>query len=232
MDLLKTQRFKSIIVFILTLFAMLILDYILLFVFTYCFYNSSIKDVPIVFYYLAMILKYLLIIIFYLFYYKNYLKEKWKDFRLNFKKYFKIAFNDWIIGFIIMYVSNIFIMRIIGTPGQNEETVQKLISYTPMFAFLLTTILAPIVEEMVFRKSLKDCFKNKIIFMIVSGFLFGFVHVMGSSSYLEYLLIIPYGALGVSFAHTLNETDNIYPTIMMHAIHNGFLTLLSIMVNL
>ena len=232
MDLLKNKHVKNIIVFVLTLLAMLTLDYILLFIFAYCFYNDNIKDMPDVFYYLAMSLKYFLIIIFYLFYYKNYLKEKWKDFRLNFKKYSKIAFNDWIIGFIIMYVSNIFIMRIIETTGQNEEAIQKLISATPIFAILLTTLFAPIIEEMIFRKNLQDCFKNKKIFMILSRLIFGFIHVMGTSNYLEYLLIIPYGALGVSFAHTLNETDNIYPSIMMHAIHNGFLTLLSIVVNL
>ena len=64
--------------------------------------------------------------------------------------------------------------------------------------------------------------------MITSGLLFGLVHVIGADNPLEYLLIIPYGALGMMFAKTINETDNVYSTILLHMLHNGCLTLLAI----
>ena len=63
---------------------------------------------------------------------------------------------------------------------------------------------------------------------IASGLIFGFLHVMGSSNPLEYLYIIPYGSLGFFFALTCYETNNIYPSICMHAIHNSALIILSI----
>ena len=94
---------------------------------------------------------------------------------------------------------------------------------------LLTTIFAPINEEIIFRKSIQDCLKNKWVFIIVSGLIFGYLHVLGSESLYDFLYIIPYGSLGAAFAYLLSKTDNIYVTILMHLIHNGLLTIISIL---
>ncbi len=162
--------------------------------------------------------------------YRKYLIIKWKDFRQNFKNYFNISFKDWFTGILIMLFSNIIIARFIGGIGSNEEAVQELISNAPLAAMIMTSIFAPFNEEMIYRKSIQDCFKNKYLFMIFSGFIFGFIHVMGTSNPYEYLLIIPYGALGFMFAHTISETDNIYCTIMMHLMHNFALTILAMVI--
>ena len=129
-----------------------------------------------------------------------------------------------------MYVINMMIINAVGNVGENEETVQSLISATPWIAMVFTTFLAPFIEEMVFRKTLQDCFHNKYFFMITSGILFGLVHVLGSNNPGEYLLILSYGAVGFMFAHSLSKTDNIFVPIMLHMFHNGLLTLISIMV--
>ena len=224
-DFFKKLKIKNIIVFCIILFVFLTFELVFYFL-GYDFRHLTLTDE------LIMILsKYLVLIIFFIIYYHKYLKEKLIDFKNNFKSYTKIGFKDWFTGFIIMYVSNMIILRIIGNIGQNEETVQQLIFQTPFMAFVLTTILAPFIEEMIFRKSLQDCFNNKILFMIMSGFIFGLIHVFGAENELEYLLIISYGALGFMFGHTLNKTDNIYVTIMLHMFHNGVLTILSILVN-
>ena len=179
-------------------------------------------------YLILMVLKYIVfLVVFYVMYHK-YLKEKWLDFKLNFKKYAKIAFKDWFAGFLIMIVSNLIISSFISGLGENEEAVQSLISATPWIAFIMTSFFAPITEEMIFRKSLKDAINNKYSFMILSGFIFGLIHVMSASNPWEYLLIIPYGSLGFVFAKTLYDTDNIYTTIMVHAFHNAMLTLLAV----
>lgn len=168
-------------------------------------------------------------IIFYLLY-KKYLKDKFIDFKKNYRKYLAIAFKDWFAGFLIMIISNIIISSYIKGLGQNEEAVQSLIQATPIIAFFLTSFFAPITEEIIFRKSLQDVFNHKYIFMIMSGLIFGFLHVMSASNPWELLLIIPYGSLGFFFAKTLSDTDNIYPTIIMHAFHNAVLTLLAVII--
>ena len=224
-NIFKNLKTKNIIVFSIVFLVFFAFEVVFLF-FGYDFNNLTLNDVL-----LMTFSKYFVLIFFFIFYYRKYLKEKWFDFIKNFKEYFKIGFKDWFTGFIIMYVANLIIMNLLGNIGQNEETVQELIGQTPFIAFLLTTILAPFIEEMLFRKLLQDCFNNKILFMIISGFLFGLVHVLGAENYLEYLLIISYGALGFMFSHTLNKTDNIYVTIMLHMFHNGVLTAIAILGN-
>ena len=218
---------RNLIVFLTILFLFLTLDYIL--IIGYQLFNGVIKNTTlnaIIF----IFLKYFILISIFISQYHKYLKEKWLDYKKNIKKYFEISFKYWLLGFIIMIVSNYIISYFFPGLGKNEESVQLLIKKMPMIAFLLTTIFAPFVEEMIFRKYLQDSFNNKTLYMITSGLLFGFVHVMGSKNPLEYLLIIPYGALGFMFAKIVNETDNIYTTIVMHMLHNGVLTLLSIWV--
>ena len=218
---------KNLIYFFIVLFLFLTLDYFLL---SGCYslniIDKSNKIVGIT----CIILKYIILIGIFIFQYHEYLKDKWIDFRKNFKKYFMISFKYWFLGFIIMILSNTIINYFFKGLGRNEENVQLLIKNIPLIAFFLTSFFAPIVEEMIFRKYLQDSIKNKTFYMIISGLLFGLVHVMGYDNYLEYLLIIPYGVLGFMFAKIINETDNIYNAIMMHMLHNGFLTLLAIWV--
>ena len=223
----KNVNLKKLLIFFGILFLFLTLDYFL--VIGYYSFDDLVQNTiknSVVF----VIIKYIILAIIIFFQYHNYLKEKWFDYIKNIKKYFEISFKYWLLGFIIMIVSNIIINYISPGLGKNEETVQLLIKRIPLIAFLLTTVFAPFIEEMIFRKYLQDSFNNKYLFMILSGLLFGFVHVMGYNNPLEYLLIIPYGALGFMFAKTINETDNIYCTIMMHMLHNGVFTLLSILV--
>lgn len=155
-----------------------------------------------------------------LFLFKDYLEEKWLDFKQNYKEYLKLSFSNWAKGLAIMYISNFILMLIIGDQAANQNTIVSMIKIIPIGTLILTTILAPLTEELIFRKSLKDAIPNEKIFPIISGLLFGFMHVTSSASVLEYLYIIPYGALGYYFAKTLAKTDNIYSTIAIHFFHN------------
>lgn len=161
--------------------------------------------------------------------YRKYLINKWKDFKNHFKDYFDLSFRYWLIGLVVMYVVNIIIMNIIGNVGSNEEAVQSIITGYPIAAIFMTTFFAPIIEELIFRKSLQDAVSVKKFFPLISGLVFGYIHVMGATNPLEYLMIISYGSLGYAFGVILNKTDNIYCVIMMHMIHNGILTLLGVL---
>lgn len=222
---MKKNITKNWIIFISILLCFLLFDGILGIIYYYCggdIYNLTTLETI----YFTLI-KYAVLILIFILLYGKYLKEKWYDFKKNIKKYFEISFRNWLVGFIIMVISNIIISVFISGLGENEASVQNLIKEMPIVAFFITTILAPFIEEMVFRKSLQDCFNNKTLYMITSGLLFGLVHVLGANNVYEYLLIIPYGAIGFMFAKTINETDNIYSTILLHLLHNGVLTILA-----
>ena len=181
---------------------------------------------------LLMLLKYFVFLVILFIKYHKYLIEKWKDFWVNRKKYSSIAFKLWGIGFALMLVVNQILNRIVNGVGANEETVQALLESEPILAFIATTLFAPFIEELIYRKSLQDCFKNTTLYIIISGLIFGLIHVIGSSNPLDYLFIISYGLFGACFAKILSETDNIYSTIMVHMFHNGILSLFAIVVKL
>ena len=161
--------------------------------------------------------------------YRKYLIEKFNDFKNNFNYYLEIGLKGWLIGLGIMWLGNFLLAEFSPVKeALNENQVQLLINTSPIFALILTTIFAPINEEIIFRKSIQDFIKNKWIYIIVSGLIFGYLHVSGGNNLYDFLYIIPYGALGSAFAYILTKTDNIYTTILMHMIHNGILTLISI----
>ena len=181
---------------------------------------------------LLLILKYIIFIVILFIRYRKYLIDKWKDFKKNLDNYSGTAFKWWALGFLLMMVVNQVLNRIVGGVGANEETVQSLLDAEPIIAIMATTLFAPIVEELIYRKSLQDCFKNKTLYIIISGLIFGLIHVLGSSNPLDYLFIISYGLFGACFAKILSDTDNIYSTIMVHMFHNGILSILAIVVKL
>ena len=170
----------------------------------------------------------ILVLVLIILYFKE-LKTEFKIFKKNIKLNMDTAFKYWFVGLMIMCISNIIIGLIANlNTSSNEEAVQTLVSSTPYLMLFTAGILAPIAEELTFRKGVSKLFKNKWVYAFSSGLIFGLLHVIGSSNILEYLYIIPYGSLGFFFALTYYDTKSIYPSIIMHAIHNSALILLSI----
>lgn len=160
--------------------------------------------------------------------YKKEILKKIKDYFNNFSKNFEISFKYWFIGLIIMYASNLFITYILNKQlAGNEENVRNYLNTMPLLMSLNTIIIAPINEEITFRKSFKEVFQNKWIFAIMSGLVFGLLHITSYVTTLsDFIYIIPYGALGFIFALLYYKTDNIFSTITMHSLHNLLATLL------
>ena len=177
----------------------------------------------------------LFIVILFLFIYKNEIKEEWKDFKKNYKKYFKENIKYWLFALTVMYASNLVIAGINYyvngnvTTASNEEAIRETLAMAPIYTFISAAIFAPIMEELTFRKSLRNIFNNKIIFIVVSSFIFGGLHVLTYDvKLLDLLYLIPYCAPGVAFAYILVKTDNIFNTISLHLIHNTILMTLQV----
>ena len=161
---------------------------------------------------------FILTIIFIIIYHKD-LKNDLQEF--NHHILFK-SLKYWILGLIIMIASTSFITYVLNlSVAGNEQTVRSYINISPLLMILNTCIFAPITEELSFRKSIKDATNNKWTYILVSGLLFGLIHIIAFVTKPIYLIyLIPYGALGIVFAYTYHKTKNIYSTITMHAIHN------------
>ena len=84
------------------------------------------------------------------------------------------------------------------------------------------SVYAPFVEELTFRKSIRDVINNKWCYVLASGLLFGLLHIIGYiDSVSDLIYLIPYGSLGVCFALLYYKTNNIFSTIIVHSLHNS-----------
>lgn len=163
----------------------------------------------------------ILIGIYFLIYRKTIIKD-FKDYIKDFGNNFTVGIRYWLIGFIIMVVSNLIITFILnkGLAG-NEEEVRGYIDSFPLFMIFNTVIYAPLTEELTFRKSIKDAINSKWIYVLISGLVFGGLHIISYiTNWTDLIYLIPYGSLGIAFALLYHKTDNIFSTITMHAMHN------------
>ncbi|HHU55168.1 MAG TPA: CPBP family intramembrane metalloprotease [Acholeplasmataceae bacterium] len=157
---------------------------------------------------------------------KNYLIGDAKKFSKN------LPINIVIIvgGFIAILLVNLLITlfyQLIGIKGDsaNEEAVREMLnSNMRPFMVIVVVILAPILEELMFRKILigfliETLHLHKVVAFSISAFVFAFVHVIGD--FQEIIFIIPYLALSIvitlSYAFSKN---NIYVPIGVHFLNN------------
>jgi len=150
------------------------------------------------------------------------LKKDFKPFFKNFINNFEEAFKYYFVGLAIMIFSNLIITFITnGGIAANEESVRELIDLVPLYMIFNVSIYAPFTEELIFRKSIRDFISNKWIYILVSGFIFGGLHVVSSiTSVVDLIYLIPYCSLGFAFAALYRKTDNIFSSIRMHMLHN------------
>lgn len=185
---------------------------------------SNISDKEYIFY---LTLSNIILIGIFILIYRETLVNDFKNFKKNLIGNLEISFKYWLIGFIIMIVSNLVITYILnkGVAG-NEQDVRNYIDSFPLFMIFNTVIYAPLTEELTFRKSIKDAINNKWGYVLTSGLVFGMLHITSYiTGWTDLIYLIPYGSLGISFALLYYKTDNIFSSISMHAMHNLFAVL-------
>lgn len=162
------------------------------------------------------------------------LKENIEDLKKNHEKYFKKYFPYWLIILMIMAASNLLIMLLTEKEmSGNEEAVRELLVKSPIYMYFSGVIFAPIVEELLFRRGIRNIIKPNTLFILVSGFVFGGLHIVtGYTGVMDLLYLIPYCAPGIIFAYILTKTDNVLVTMSIHFMHNGILIALEMLVYL
>lgn len=163
-------------------------------------------------------------------YYKDLIKE-FKE--LKNKPGYKIgqAFKFYGIGLGIMMISNLFLILLFKDISTNETEVRTLLLADPIPMLFMISILAPVMEEIVFRKSMSPIFKSKYTFALATGLLFGLAHLMVDFASPDFqihrlLYVIPYGSLGFSFALMNRNCKSTFASIFIHCLHNTFTALL------
>ena len=169
-----------------------------------------------------------LLILFYI-YRKEYIKD-FKKYVKNFKEYMPKYMEYWALAFSLMLISNFIIITLFpNSVATNQVAINNILVEAPFYMIVSAVLFAPFLEETIFRFSFRKIFKNDLIFIILSGLVFGGLHVIGSfNNLIDLIYIIPYSIPGVIFAYTLVKSKNIFVPMSLHFFHNGIMIFIQI----
>ena len=177
------------------------------------FFLNTLK-MPLYVYYIFLDILTLIIVVFS---FKDELKSAFVNFKKYFKEYLKYFFYTFIIfaflNFLVLTLCNL----IVGEQSNNQTAIESLNYVYTIFSCL---VCAPIVEELIYRGFFRKIIKNDKLFILISGFIFGLAHVIGSKSLIQYIYIIDYSLCGMYLANLYSKYNNIYLNILAHFIFN------------
>jgi membrane protease YdiL (CAAX protease family) len=122
-----------------------------------------------------------------------------------------------VIGYIFILLHNIILSALkIDTQG---DQISKIFSQlnSPVWLFLASVVIAPLVEEIFFRGFLFQGFRQKygwVAAIFLSSFFFAAAH-------LDPVAFIPTFILGCVLAYIYHRSNSLWPGIIFHFIING-----------
>lgn len=154
-------------------------------------------------------------------FYKQLIHD-FKIFKSYFKEYFVLILKTWGKALVLIMITTIIIQIITNTTQANNQiALQNLFNSNPVFIAILAMFYAPIAEELMFRGVFRKFIKNKKLFVIVSGVVFGLMHVIDDSKTLaEFSYVFVYSILGIYLAGIYAKTNNLCTNIFMHFMQN------------
>ncbi|WP_342589154.1 type II CAAX endopeptidase family protein [Staphylococcus coagulans] len=151
------------------------------------------------------------------------LKKDWAYFRV--KRFSGLRFCI-ILGLLLPFI--VIAIYIIFVPGFFYWTpIDKITDYNAMLieAVFIGGIVAPIVEEMMFRGVLLKYIEvktNRVWAIGIASVLFGFIHLFnGKLVCLDFVLLVVGGMkVGVMFGITVYTFNSIWASVILHALWN------------
>lgn len=168
---------------------------------------------------LANVLFYLIVLLFFLFCSRKDIKKDFKDIKKNFKKYILVILKWTLIEFCFMIISNYVILLFIDSLPNNELSNREFLMNSPILAISYLLLIAPMIEEYVFRYSFKNI-KNYYFFTFITSSLFASLHLLSINSISHIWYIIPYFVMSVGFGTIYYKCQNYFASTIAHIIHN------------
>lgn len=152
-----------------------------------------------------------------------YKDELIKEFKLTNKSQIKYIFINVLVMFFIMGFSNMISYAVLNgnmISSINNSGVSA-INTKNLAIIIRLLILSPIIEELVFRKSVRTIINNDVFFIFFSGFLLGSLYVIAQTpSLVGILSSISYILVGLYLSYSYTKTNNILINILSRIIYN------------
>ena len=172
------------------------------------------------------IFKYLLevlIISVLVFIFRKDLKRDFKYFKDYFREYSAITYKYYFICLAIYWITFIAVKLYTGIDtATNQVELNEAFAKNPLLVIVMALIIAPFMEELLFRGIFRKVFKNGYLFIIISGLVFGILHVIDDfKSPKELLYILVYSILGFFMAGVYKKTNNLFTNMLFHFTQNA-----------
>ena len=130
-----------------------------------------------------VVLLYMLFALLILYLYRNTFKRDFKDIKENKKKYLSSILTNVVLIFVIMLITNALIGMLfdIKQTSENDYSLLSMFKKSPIVLMLLTSLYYPVIEGVIFRKSVRDIIDNKWIFIMFSSVFYFFFNVAYTS---------------------------------------------------
>ncbi|MBQ6568667.1 MAG: CPBP family intramembrane metalloprotease [Clostridia bacterium] len=113
--------------------------------------------------------------------------------------------------------------------NSNENSIDNIMSVLPVFMAIVTTVLAPVCEEVIFRWGIfRPLYRRSPAFAhIFTALLFAFVHVMGAvfgGDYIQLINMLAYLPVAFALSFAYEWTGSFWAPILLHMAWNTMAT--------
>lgn len=175
---------------------------------------------------------YLLYAFILIFLYKQVFISDFKDIKKNWKKYLMRM----LISIVLIFVSMVLINLIVGVLfnvkeiSENDFSLLTTFKENSLVVVLLTCIYYPLVEGIIFRKSVRDIIDNKWFFIMFSAIFYFFFNIVYTSmSFSNIMSSVCYLSTMMIVSHFYWKTNNFTLSVLVMSIFNFVVCLLSFM---
>lgn len=166
---------------------------------------------------------YIIYAIILIYFYKKTFLVDFKEIKKDWKKYLKIG----AISVLLIFVSMIIVNAIIGilfdikVTSENDYSLLSMFNKNPIIIIILTCIYYPLVEGIIFRKTIRDIIENKWVFIIFSSLFYFFFNIVYTSmSFDNILSSLCYLTTMMIVSNLYWKTNNFTLSIFVMAIFN------------
>lgn len=156
--------------------------------------------------------------------YESFRKEKNKNITYIIKMFVIFMIVKYLVSFISVLIMTLLNFDTSSMTSVNQNLIESYVKSSPILMLISTAILAPFYEEVLFRLGFKKVIKSKYVFVILSGMIFGLMHVFpleeGIPLMLGIMQSITYVTMGMFLSYVYYKTDNIFISIGIHFLNN------------
>ena len=135
--------------------------------------------------------------------------------------------RDIAIGYVVRVVLTMLLALVVPLQQtDNQANIESLLNSTSIVLMLiLTCVVAPIVEELVFREAIIGAFKDKVnpwILTVISIFFFVLLHSLSNSGGIDWSAALMYLPLTIPLVGMYRYyEDNVAASMLMHFVSNS-----------